>query len=119
MNKLEAKKYLNILANDNEDRTFSCKNCLLGCHDFTIKQAGIYSFLHSYKLYNISTCSSRFLFICLKYKPKQIQNIINYAKKITKNKTVFLDQEVGGCPCECLSELSKYVLNEKEQLDIE
>lgn len=118
MNKFKAKKYLNILANDNEARTFSCKKCLLGCPNFTIKQTDIYSFLQSYKLYNTSTCSSRFLFICLKYKPKQIQNIINYAKKITNDKTVFLDQG-NGCPCEYLSELSKYVLNKKELLDIE
>jgi hypothetical protein len=118
MNKFKAKKYLNILANDNEDRAFSCKNCLLGCSNFITKQSDIYSFLNSYKLYDISTCSSRFLYICLNYKPKQIQNIINYAKKITKDKTVFLDQG-SGCPCECLSELSEYILNRKELLDIE
>jgi hypothetical protein len=118
MNKFKAKEYLNILANDNEDRTFSCRNCLIGCNNFITKQDAIYSFLNSYKLYDISTCSSRFLYICLNYKPKQIQNIINYAKKITKDKNVFLNQGIG-CPCEYLSELSKYVLNKKELLDIE
>lgn len=40
---------------------------------------------------------------------------MGYARKITKNKTFLEDR----CPCECLSELLKYVLNEKEQLDIE
>lgn len=118
MNKLEAKKYLNILANDNKNRSLHCENCLLGTNNFPNKQNDIYDYLHSHKLYNISTCSSRFLYICLKYKPKQIQNIINYAKKIAEDKTVFLDQG-AGCPCECLSELSEYVLNEKELLDIE
>ena len=121
MNKLEAKNYLNKIAEDkNKESTFYyCGICPIGDVSFPTEQVDVYNFLRSYKLYNISTCSSRFLYICLKYKPKQIQNIIDYAKKITRKETVFLDHGFG-CPCDCLSKLSKYVLLSKEELlDIE
>jgi len=125
MNKFEAKNYLIKLAKG-KDSLF-CSSCPIvsdnGKFLFEEEQKNeIYNFLHSYKLYNTSICSSKFLFICLKYKPNQIRNIIDYAKKITEDKNIFLDYGDGyggGCPCNCLSKLSKYILNKKELLDIE
>ena len=117
MNKFEAKNYLNELATDeNKEKNFyRCMHCPLDGDRFPIEQTDVGIFLHSYKLYNTSICSSKFLYICLKYKPKQIQNIIDYAKKITRDKNVLLKY----CPCGSLSDLSKYVLSKEWLLDIE
>ena len=118
MDKNKAKNILIELSKKSDNWERDCNKCPLNERfNKNISQKEIDTYLKEHNLHDISICSSRFLYSCLKYKPNKIENIIKYAKKITCE-SVFLDYEFG-CPCGDLHTLSKYVLEANGILSVE